>query len=397
MRGSKILLGVSGGIAAYKAALIVRELVRQGAEVRVVMTHAAQRFITAETLAVLSKNRVYLDLFETTDEFPVLHVGLGQWADLILLAPATANIIAKMAHGLGDDLLSTILLGRLAPVVVAAAMEAGMLNNPVVQTNIKTLKDLGSGWVDPEKGELASGALGQGRLAAPETIVSYVSQYLESRFDLHGVRLLVTAGPTVEDIDPVRFISNRSSGKMGYALAERGVARGAEVCLVTGPTMLVPPAGVECISVRSTLEMQQVVDEVFERVEVAILASAVADYRVAQIAPQKIKRGDGQLTLELIENPDIAAALGARKGKRIIVAFAMETEQGEERAKDKLRRKQADLIVLNNLSEAGAGFAVDTNIITIIDPQGQIEQLPKMSKKSAGDCILDRVQKLCQV
>jgi phosphopantothenoylcysteine decarboxylase/phosphopantothenate--cysteine ligase len=392
MQGSKILLGVTGGIAAYKAALVLRELVRQGAQVRVVMTAAAQRFITPETLAVLSKNKVHTDLFENTDEFPVLHVGLGQWADLILLAPATANIIAKMANGLGDDLLSTLLLGRLAPVLVAPAMEEGMLKNPMVQANMEKLKDLGYFWVDPEVGELASGAHGQGRLAAPQTIVERAIQCLNQQSDLQGMRLLITAGPTVEDIDPVRFISNRSSGKMGYALAERALARGAQVCLITGPTALEPPAAAECIRVRSTLEMQSAVDQVFERVDAAILASAVADYRAAQVAPQKIKRGGNAITLSLVENPDISAALGARKKARVVVAFAMETEQGEQRALAKLRRKQADLIVLNNLTDEGAGFAVDTNIVTMIDPQGKIEKLPKMSKQAVGDRILDRVR-----
>ena len=394
VRGKKILLGVSGGIAAYKAPLLLRELVGKGADVRVVMTQAGSKFVSPNTLEVISKHPVHSDLFDSSGEFPVLHVGLAEWADLVLIAPATANIIGKLASGLADDLLATLMLSYAGPVVLAPSMEENMLYNPFVQRNIQSLRERGYYCLEPEEGELASGAVGQGRLPEVPQIAAHVLSYFADSRDLEGLRLLVTAGPTIEDIDPVRFISNRSSGKMGYALAQRAQARGAGVWLVSGPTVLPVPVGVEFIAVRSTLEMQAAVEGVFDQVDGAILAAAVADYRAAEIATEKIKRGAEGLKIEFLENPDIAAALGQRKKRQILVGFAMETEEGEARAQEKLERKNCDLIVLNNLGEEGAGFAVDTNIVTLIDASGRVQPLAKMSKLDVADRILDRLGEL---
>lgn len=394
VRGQKILLGVSGGIAAYKVPVILRELMRKGADVRVVITRAGSEFVSPRTLEVLSQHPVHSGLFDSSTEFPVLHVGLAEWADLVLIAPATANIIGKLASGLADDLLSTLMLGYTGPVVLAPSMEENMLHNPFVKRNIQSLRERGYSCLEPGEGELASGAVGQGRLPEPEQIVAHVLSYFADSRDLAGLRLLVTAGPTVEDIDPVRFISNRSSGKMGYALAQRARARGARVWLISGPTVLPVPVGVEFTAVRSTLEMQEAVEGVFDQVDGAILAAAVADYRVAEIATEKIKRGAEGLKIDFLENPDIAAALGRRKKGQVLVGFAMETEAGLVRAREKLQRKNCDLIVLNNLGEEGAGFAVDTNIVTLIDASGRAQPLAKMSKLDVADRILDRLAAL---
>ncbi|MFT5089202.1 MAG: phosphopantothenoylcysteine decarboxylase/phosphopantothenate--cysteine ligase [Candidatus Latescibacterota bacterium] len=391
LKGKRIVLAITGGIAAYKAPILLRELLGRGADVRVVMTANAERFVTATTLQTLSHYPVHCDLFARDPAFAVLHVGLAEWADVVLLAPATANVLAKAAHGLADDLLTTLLLSTRAAVIAAPAMEENMLLHEAVVANSAVLKGRGWQWIDPVEGELASGASGAGRMAEPEDIAECV-EAIFTPCDLVGRRLLVTAGPTVEDLDPVRFISNRSSGKMGYALAQRAQERGATVFLVSGPTQLAAPAEVERIEVRSALEMQREVERIFAEVDGAILAAAVADYRVAEVAAHKIKRGDGARTVELVENPDIAAGLGARKEGRTLVVFAMETEHGVERAREKLVRKGGDLIVLNNLHDEGAGFAVDTNIVSLIDARGQVNSLPKMSKLAVADRILDWVR-----
>jgi len=395
-QGKKILIGITGGIAAYKAPLILRELVRLGADVRVVMTASAHKFAAAPTLEVLSRHPVHTDMFARDAEFPVLHVGLAGWADLVLIAPATANSIAKMAHGLADDLLSCLLLSTAAPVVVAPSMEEHMLDHAATQANMRTLRERGCLFIEPEAGELASGAPGRGRLPEPQAIAARIVEIFDAEGDLEGLKLLVTAGPTVEDIDPVRFIGNRSSGKMGYALAQRARARGARVWLVSGPTHLPEPTGVDVRGVRSALEMQAVVEGLFDEADAAILAAAVADYRVKEAAAEKIKRGRGGRTLELVETPDIAAGLGQRKQGQILVVFAMETEEGVELAKEKLARKRGDLVALNNLGEEGAGFGVDTNVVTLIDAQGQSQKLPRMSKLEVADRILDWVGSRCR-
>ncbi|MFP6646233.1 MAG: bifunctional phosphopantothenoylcysteine decarboxylase/phosphopantothenate--cysteine ligase CoaBC [Candidatus Latescibacterota bacterium] len=398
LQGRRILLGVTGGIAAYKSPLVVRLLQEEGAQVRIVRTRSAAQFVTDTTLSVLSGRLVHADLFAPTDEFPVLHVGLARWAELFLVAPATANLIGKLAAGIADDLPTTIYLATSAPALLAPAMEEEMLGSTRVQASIDTLRAAGVAWVEPETGYLASGVSGKGRMAAPEVIVDAAVDRLAeaggnvSGFDLTGRHVVVTAGPTVEDLDPVRFLTNRSSGKMGYAIAHRARARGATVHLVTGPTNLSPPAGVQVTAVRSAGDMHTATAMAFEEADAAILSAAVSDYRPRAVAAQKLKRSGDTLTIELVENPDIAAALGAGKGNRVVVAFAMETEDGPARARDKLKRKNADLIVLNILTEAGAGFGTDTNVVTLIDDSDTETQLPMMSKLDVADRILDEVR-----
>ena len=398
LKGRRILLGVTGGIAAYKSPLVVRLLQEEGAQVRIVRTRSAAQFVTDTTLSVLSGRLVHADLFAPTDEFPVLHVGLARWAELFLVAPATANLIGKLAAGIADDLPTTIYLATSAPALLAPAMEEEMLGSIRVQASIDTLRAAGVAWVEPETGYLASGVSGKGRMAAPEVIVDAAVDRLAeaggnvSGFDLTGRHVVVTAGPTVEDLDPVRFLTNRSSGKMGYAIAHRARARGATVHLVTGPTNLSPPAGVQVTAVRSAGDMHTATAMAFEEADAAILSAAVSDYRPRAVAAQKLKRSGDTLTIELVENPDIAAALGAGKGNRVVVAFAMETEDGPARARDKLKRKNADLIVLNILTEPGAGFGTDTNVVTLIDDSDTETQLPMMSKLDVADRILDEVR-----
>ena len=390
LQGRHILLGVTGGIAAYKTPEIVRLLTAGRAEVRVVLTRAAGEFVAPKTLEVLSRHVVYSDLFSRDAEFPVLHVGLAEWADLILVAPATAHCLGRVAGGLADDLLTSVLLSAAAPVLLVPSMEPNMLSNAAVEANLQTLAARGFHLLDPGVGPLASGASGRGRMPEPAELVAAVAARCSG--DLDGLKLLVTAGPTVEDLDPVRFISNRSSGKMGYAIAARAAARGARVWLVSGPTALPAPAGVERHSVRSTRDMQCAVEALFAQVDGAILAAAPADYRAKEVAAQKIKRGAASRSIELVENPDIAAELARRKGQRLLVVFAMETEQGPERAREKLERKGGDLIALNMLNEEGAGFAGDTNRVTLLDAAGREEALPLLSKSAVADRILDWVR-----
>ena len=386
----KILLGVTGGIAAYKAPELVRQLGALGADVRVVLTRGAGEFVAEKTLAVLSRHPVYTDLFDRDGEFPVLHVGLAEWAEAILVAPATAHFFGRVAGGLADDLLTAVMMSATAPAFLAPAMEENMLASGAVAANLQTLAARGYQLIEPETGPLASGASGRGRMPEPAALAAAVAAHFSG--DLAGLKLLVSAGPTVEDIDPVRFISNRSSGKMGYAIAQRAAERGAAVQLVSGPTALVPPAGVALREVRSTLDMQRAVAALFDGVDAAILAAAPADYRVAQIAEHKIKRSGDALAIDLVENPDIAAGLGARKQGRTLVIFAMETEKGVQRAREKLARKGGDLVVLNMLRDEGAGFGVDTNRVTFIDTAGGEEVLPLMSKLALADRILDWVR-----
>ena len=393
LEGKKILVGISGGIAAYKTQILIRMLAAEGCRVRVVMTPAAQQFVTRTTLETLSGHRVYQDIFEPSDEFPVLHVGLADWADLLLIAPATAHTIAKLAHGQADDLLAAVALSAPVPLVLAPAMEENMLEHPAVVENLETLRRRGAETVAPGFGALASGKTGKGRMAEPEDIVARVASLVERRADLAGRKLLVTAGPTVEDIDPVRFISNRSTGKMGYAIARAAVNRGAAVWLITGPTNLALPFGVEPRLVRSAAEMLAASEELFAAMDMAIMAAAVADFRVREMSEQKLRRGGGPPTLELVENPDIAAHLGRCKEGQVLVGFAMETDGGVARARRKMEAKNCDLMILNDLLEEGAGFEVDTNIVTIIDAEGECP-LPKLSKLEVAGKILDRAREL---
>ena len=387
----RILLGISGGIAAYKGVEVLRGLQREGAEVRVAMTATAQKFIQPLTFEALSGHRVYTQLFPDAGDPDVVHVKLGEWPDLILIAPATANVIAKMANGLADDLLTCTLLSSEAPVMVAPAMETAMYRHPAAQRNLQRLADMRYRLIGPEDGALASGRSGMGRLADPERIVAEAVSSAQKFGDLSGRKIVVTGGRTEEDIDPVRFITNRSTGKMGYAVARRARQRGAEVVLVSGPGELDPPAGVDLIRVRTVSEMRAATESAFEGSDALVMTAAVLDFRPRVFSETKIKKNANGMTLDLIANEDFLVGLGARKNGRIVVGFAMETENGLSNARKKLVEKCLDLIVLNDLNVPGAGFGVDTNVVTLIDGD-EAEPLPKMSKLEVADRILDWVK-----
>jgi phosphopantothenoylcysteine decarboxylase/phosphopantothenate--cysteine ligase len=390
LKGKKIILGVTGGIAAYKAAELVRELVRSGAEVFVVMTHSAQAFITPLTFQTLSGNKVATELFSLVEESEIGHIALADRAELLVIAPATANIIGKIAGGIADDMLTTIVMATKAPVLLAPAMNVHMWENPICQENIQKLRGRGFHFIDPEAGELACGYEGKGRLAEIPAIVEEIRAILSPK-DLSGETLLVTAGPTEEPIDPVRFLSNRSSGKMGFAVARAARLRGAPVILVSGPSALPAPYGVKFIPVRTAAEMREAVLGSLAGVSVLVMAAAVSDYRPKVTSPEKIKKSQAELTLPLELNPDILREAGQRKEKRLLIGFAAETESLLANARKKLAEKNLDLIVANDVSLPGAGFAVDTNIVKLIDRSGKIEELPLMDKEDLADRVLDRV------
>jgi len=390
LKGKKIILGVTGGIAAYKAAELVRELVRSGAEVFVVMTRSAQAFITPLTFQTLSGNKVTTELFSLIEESEIGHIALADRAELLVIAPATANIIGKIAGGIADDMLTTIVMATKAPVLLAPAMNVHMWENPICQENIQKLRGRGFHFIDPEAGELACGYEGKGRLAEIPAIVEEIRSILSPK-DLSGETILVTAGPTEEPIDPVRFLSNRSSGKMGFAVARAARLRGARVILVSGPSALPAPSGVKFIPVRTAAEMREAVLGSLAGVSVLIMAAAVSDYRPKVTSPEKIKKSQAELTLPLELNPDILREAGQRKEKRLLIGFAAETESLLANARKKLAEKNLDLIVANDVSLPGAGFAADTNIVKLIDRSGKIEELPLMGKEELADRVLDRV------
>jgi phosphopantothenoylcysteine decarboxylase/phosphopantothenate--cysteine ligase len=393
----KIALGVTGGVAAYKAAELVRRLQQEKLDVQVVMTRAAQEFITALTFAALTGQKVITEMFGRDDAAPanvesaIEHIAVAQRIDLLLVAPATADILGQFAHGVAGDFLSTLYLATKAPVVVAPAMNVNMWEHPATQENLATLRARGVHVVNPDEGYLACGMTGAGRLAATEAIVERVRSVLGLRRDLEGQTALVTAGATREDIDPVRFLTNRSSGKMGYALAEAAARRGARVVLVSGPTDLRVPEGVDWIPVRSTEEMRNAVRERAAEANVIVMAAAVSDYRPAAAQPQKMKRGDERLVLELEPTPDILAELGREKGSRILVGFAAETANVSENARGKLARKGADMIVANDVTQEGAGFDTDTNIVTLFLRDGREIPLPKLTKFEVANRIFDEI------
>ncbi len=394
LQGRRILLGITGSIAAYKAAMLCRLLVTAGAEVRVVMTPLAKQFITPLTMATLSKNPILVEFFDPENGAWNSHVSLGEWADCFLIAPATANTLAKMVGGVADNLLLTTYLSARCPVVVAPAMDLDMYAHVATQQNLQTLISRGVRIVEPAEGELASGLHGKGRMAEPEAIAAYVGKMLgEGDKTLKGRRFVVTAGATIEPIDPVRFISNHSSGKMGYAIAEELVQRGAAVTLVSGRTALATPAGVERVDVLSAAEMYDAAVAAFEGADGAVMCAAVADYTPVEVADRKLKKGDGELTIQLRRTRDIAAELGARKGDRLLVGFALETHDEEVHAEEKLAKKSFDFIVLNSLRDAGAGFQGDTNKVTLIDASGH-EELPLLSKREVAGRIVDKMEKL---
>ncbi len=393
---ANIIVGVTGGIAAYKAAELVRLLVKQGHEVRCIMTAAARQFITPLTLQTLSGNPVYTDLFAMPEnpEWQVEHIGLARWAQCVLIAPATADFIGKVAHGLADDLLSTCVMAASAPVYFAPAMNDQMYANPLVQRNIALLREAGYGFVDPVDGQLACGTSGTGKMASPQQIAAVTERLREQ--DLRGLRIVVTAGPTQEAIDPVRYLTNHSSGKMGYAIARQAANRGAEVVLVSGPSSQSAPAGVTVVPVKSAQDMFAAVQQEYAAADAVIKAAAVADYRPKTVASQKIKKSDGDWCLELERNPDILAWLGAHKNKQILVGFAAETNDVQQNALSKLQRKRLDLIAANDLTEQHSGFARDTNKITLYGADGSVTELPVLSKEQAADALLDKVLAIYQ-
>lgn len=389
--GKTIVLCVTGGIAAYKAADLTSKLRGAGAQVRVLMTESATQFITPMTFEVLSGYRAVVDTFDRNFSWEVEHVSLAKAADVFVIAPATANIIAKAAHGIADDMVSTTLLATRAPVVIAPAMNTGMYDNPVTGQNLETLRGRGVHMVEPACGRLACGDTGRGKLADTNEILHAIEQALTVQ-DLADLSLLVTAGPTQEALDPVRFLSNHSSGKMGYAIAARAALRGAKVTLVSGPTALATPAGVTRVDITSAREMFDAVVSRADRQDIIIKAAAVGDYRPETEAQDKLKKSDDEMNIALTRNPDILAELGRKKRPgQLLCGFAMETQNLLQNAADKLRRKNCDMLVANSLREAGAGFQHDTNAATLLFVDGQQETVPLMQKEELADRILDRL------
>jgi len=388
LRNKTIVLGVTGGIAAYKAAEIASQLTQSGAKVNVILTEEAVQFISPVTFRALTGRPVVTEMFDLASEFSIEHVSLAKAADIVVIAPATANIIAKLAAGIADDMLCCMVLATRAPVLIAPAMETNMYTNPITRDNLSKLKARDFVIVGPVTGWLASGKEGLGRLADVNDIIGSIRQVLDRGGDLTGRHIVVTAGGTQEPIDPVRYLSNRSSGKMGHALAEAARDRGAKVTLITAPTSLPEPVGINVIRVGTAEEMRQAVESVSSRTDALIMAAAVADYRPKKTAKDKIKKGKAGLTIELECTPDI---LGSVKGNFIKVGFAAESSNLVENAKGKLKQKRLDFIVANDITASDSGFGTDTNRVTIIDRKGKVENLPLMSKREVADKILDRV------
>ena len=393
LKGKEIVLGVTGGIAAYKAVELLRLLTKAGANVHVIMTKAAMEFVTPLTFQTLSMNPVSTSLFNLLSEREIGHISLADRADLFVIAPATANVIGKLAGGIADDMLTTTVMATRAPVLIAPAMNVNMYQNSMYRENEEKLKSRGFLFVPPATGMLACGWEGEGKLQEPPVIFEEAVAALTAK-DLVGEQILVTAGPTREELDPVRFLSNHSSGKMGYAIARAAWRRGAAVTLVTGPTCLDAPWGVEAVTVESAGDMREAVLARIDIISTIIMAAAVADYRPALRAAEKIKKADGPLSLELVKNPDILGDLGNIKGERILVGFAAETGNLLENAAKKLAEKNLDMVVANDVGQAGAGFNVDTNIARLLFRDGRMEELPLMLKGEMADVILDRVATL---
>jgi phosphopantothenoylcysteine decarboxylase/phosphopantothenate--cysteine ligase len=389
----KIVLGVTGGIACYKAVELVRLLVKEAFTVQVIMTRGAMEFVTPLTFQTLSGRPVATETFSLTQESQIGHINLADSADLFVIAPATANAIGKIAAGIADDLLTTVVLATKAAVLIAPAMNIHMYENPILQENMRKLRRVGYHLMEPAEGYLACGYEGKGRLPEPEKILEEIRSLLK-RKDLIGEKLLITAGPSREPLDPIRYISNRSSGKMGYALARAAVRRGAEVVLVSGPTALEPPSPARLISVNTTAEMRDAVLQEFSTCTAVIMAAAVADYHCVEVPSQKLKRGQAPLDIRLEPNPDILKELGQKKNGKLLVGFAAETEKLLENATRKLREKKLDIIVANDVTQAGSGFDGDTNIATIVDRSGAFKALPLMTKDELADRIYDRLLSL---
>ena len=390
LQGKCVLLGVTGGIAAYKMAGVASALKKRGADVEVIMTRNAAQFITPLTFETLTGHKCMVDTFDRDFKFEVTHIALAKKADVILIAPATANVIAKMAHGIADDMLTTTVLAAGCPKLVSPAMNTGMLENPITQDNIHILERYGFTVIPSESGLLACHDVGKGRLPADEVLLDYVERALAPK-DLAGLRVMVTAGPTQEAIDPVRCLTNHSTGKMGYAVARAAALRGAAVTLIHGPTALAPLRFVEDVPVTSAADMFEAVTSRFEAADVLVMAAAVADYRPAAVAADKVKKSDGEMNIPLVRTADILGTIGPAKTHQFLCGFSMETQEMVAHSAEKLRRKNLDMIVANNLKDPGAGFGVDTNLVTFLTPDGGIRQLPLMPKTAVADAILDEI------
>lgn len=393
LKGKHIVVGVTAGIAAYKAVDLVSRLYKAGAEVKVVMTRNATKFVSPLVFGEISKHKVAVEMFENVQDWNVEHIAYATWADAYVVAPATANMLAKMAHGVADDMLSTQLLATTAPVFVCPAMNSNMYAHPTVQENLSTLRGRGVHVLEPDSGLLACGIEGKGRLPDPQKIMDWVDFHLGKTELLEGKTVIVSAGGTQEAIDPVRYITNRSSGKMGYAVALKAAQAGAKTILVSAPTDLAVPIGVECIIVRSATEMKEAIDSHYDSADAVIMAAAVADYRVAEVADNKIKKQE-TMTLELVKNPDILASLGDRKEYQKLIGFAAETQDVITYGKEKVRKKNLDMLVANDVSKSNAGFDVDTNEVTFIYPGDQIVNLPNMSKLDVAERIIQALADL---
>lgn len=394
LKGKKIILGITGGIAAYKSAELCRRLKKSGAEVQVIMTQSGMKFITPLTMECLSEKEVITEMFPERRMVGTRHISLAQWADLILVAPATYNLIGKISSGIADEILTTVISSTKALIVLAPAMNVNMYENPICQQNIEKLRKLGYRFIEPGVGDLACGDVGKGRMAEPEEIQNEVIKLLSEKKDLAGKLILVTASRTEEPIDAVRYLSNRSTGKMGYAVAEEVFARGAKVTLISGPSDLNCSPGINLLKVRTADEMYKAVKKHFAKSDALVMTAAVSDFTPGKVSSGKIKKQETELDLKLKPTPDILKEVGRNKGKKVLVGFAVETENEIENAISKLNEKKLDLIIVNNPNLKGAGFEVDTNIATLIDKKGKVEKLPLISKKELAEIIIDKVVKL---
>ena len=393
LKDKKVLLCVTGGIAVYKAAALTSKLTQAGAHVKVIMSASACQFVAPLTFQALSRHDVYTDTFDEKDSAVIAHIDLADWADVVLIAPATANIIGKVANGIADDMISTTIMATVAPVWVAPAMNVHMYAHPAVQKNMDTLRSFGYQFIEPGEGYLACGYVGKGRLEEPETIVSHLQQFFQQDkpLPLRGKKFLITAGPTREALDPVRYITNHSSGKMGYALAEEAIKLGAEVTLVSGPVNIAVPAKVNLVQVESAAQMYDAVWPYYDTADVVIGTAAVADYKPKVYHQNKMKKQPGDNVIELERTKDILQELGSKKTHQLIIGFAAETTSVEEYAREKLVKKNADMIVANNVTTEGAGFGTDTNIVTMFKRDGSVIELPRLSKAETAQKILAEV------
>ncbi|HAE92367.1 MAG TPA: bifunctional phosphopantothenoylcysteine decarboxylase/phosphopantothenate--cysteine ligase CoaBC [Tissierella sp.] len=396
LKDKTIILGVTGGIAVYKAADIVSRLKKLHANVEVIMTEGATEFVTPLTFQTMSGNVVHREMFSEIINYDVEHISLAQKADLILIAPATANTIGKIANGIADNLLTTVIMASTAKIVFAPAMNTKMYQNPIVKDNMEKLKKIGYSFIQPAVGMLACGDYGEGKMAEPVDIVEYIVDSFIKK-DLSEKKIVITAGPTMEPLDPVRYMTNHSSGKMGYSIAKEAVTRGAEVVLISGPTSITPPRGIELIKVKTTEDMLKAVDKYFHSCDVLIKSAAPVDYRPETVSSTKIKKKENEkdeLIIKYVKNPDIAAHFGKQKKNQIMVGFAAETNNLDEYAMEKLKKKNLDFIVANDVTKEGAGFNFDTNIVTIIDKEGNKNTYPMMNKREVAKVILDRVKSI---